>query len=327
MGCFSMPKGVPYPGEFKQMVVETMRNEKLGCVETAKRFGVAKQRVCDWERIYLTEGPEALHIDRRGRGTKGNSQDRPLKFDKKLEEDMDEVLKVVVMGRACRNAANIKNRQPIGNMFIKAPNALDDFYKAIIEEELNVKAVTFTDDVRDFTSYNFKPQLRTVGPKYGKQLGGIQKTLASLDGNAAMDELKANGALKFDVDGVEVALTEEDLLIEMSQKEGYVSEADNTVTVVLDTNLTEELIEEGFVLELISKIQTMRKDSEENLQVTDHIKVSVSGNDKIASLMENNKDAIAGKVLADAMTAGDNLKYAKEWNVNGENVTISIERA
>ena len=142
-----------------------------------------------------------------------------------------------------------------------------------------------------------------------------------------MDELKANGALKFDVDGVEVALTEEDLLIEMSQKEGYVSEADNTVTVVLDTNLTEELIEEGFVLELISKIQTMRKDSEENLQVTDHIKVAVSGNDKIASLMENNKDAIAGKVLADAMTAGDNLKYAKEWNVNGENVTISIERA
>ena len=247
--------------------------------------------------------------------------------DKKLEEDMDEVLKVVVMGRACRNAANIKNRQPIGNMFIKAPNALDDFYKAIIEEELNVKAVTFTDDVRDFTSYTFKPQLRTVGPKYGKQLGGIQKTLASLDGNAAMDELKANGALKFDVDGVEVALTEEDLLIEMSQKEGYVSEADNTVTVVLDTNLTEELIEEGFVLELISKIQTMRKDSEENLQVTDHIKVAVSGNDKIASIMESNKDAIAGKVLADAMTAGDNFKYAKEWNVNGENVTISIERA
>ncbi len=246
--------------------------------------------------------------------------------DKKLEEDMDEVLKVVVMGRACRNAANIKNRQPIGNMFIKAPHALDEFYQAIIEEELNVKQVNFTDDVRDFTSYTFKPQLRTVGPKYGKQLGGIQKTLASLDGNAAMDELKANGALKFDVNGVEVALTEEDLLIEMSQKEGYVSEADNTVTVVLDTNLTEELIEEGFVLELISKIQTMRKESDENLQVTDHIKVSVSGNDKIAAILENNKDAIATKVLADEMSSTATFKNAKEWNVNGENVTISIER-
>ena len=246
--------------------------------------------------------------------------------DQKLEADMDEVLKIVVMGRACRNAANIKNRQPIGQMFVKAPNTLDEFYQAIIREELNVKAVAFTEDVREFTSYTFKPQLRTVGPKYGKQLGGIKERLASLDGNAAMDELNAAGALKFDVDGTEVSLTQEDLLIEMSQKEGYMTEADNTVTVVLDTNLTEELIEEGFVLELISKIQTMRKESEENLEVTDHIKVSVNGNEKLAAVMEKNKQAIAGKVLADEITAGGTWKTSKEWNVNGENVTISIER-
>ena len=246
--------------------------------------------------------------------------------DQKLEEDMDEVLKVVVMGRACRNAANIKNRQPIGHMFVKAPNMLDEFYQAIIREELNVKEVIFTEDVREFTSYTFKPQLRTVGPKYGKQLGGIKAALGSLDGNAAMDELKAAGVLKFDVDGTQVVLTEEDLLIEMSQKEGYMTEADNTVTVVLDTNLTEELVEEGFVLELISKIQTMRKESEENLEVTDHIRVSICGNEKLASIMEKNQQAIAGKVLADAMTVGDTLKTSKEWNVNGENVTICIER-
>ena len=178
--------------------------------------------------------------------------------DKKLEEDMEAVLKVVVMGRACRNTANIKNRQPISTMFIKAPFTLSEFYQEIIEDELNVKKVVFTDDVRDFTTYTFKPQLRTVGPKYGKQLGGIQKTLASIDGNAAMDELKANGFIAFDVNGTEVKLAEEDLLIDISQKEGYVTEADNTVTVVLDTNLTEELIEEGFVYEVISKIQTMQ---------------------------------------------------------------------
>ena len=180
--------------------------------------------------------------------------------DKKLEEDMEEVLDIVVMGRACRNTANIKNRQPIGTMFVKADHALSDFYREIIEDELNVKKVVFTDDVRDFTTYTFKPQLRTVGPKYGKQLGGIQKTLASLDGNAAMDELNANGALVFEVNGVQVSLTKDDLLIEMTQKEGYVSEADANMTVVLDSNLSEELIEEGNVNEIISKIQRLRGD-------------------------------------------------------------------
>ena len=245
-------------------------------------------------------------------------------IDTQLEADMEAVLKTVVMGRACRNTANIKNRQPIGTMFIKADFTLSDFYKEIIEDELNVKDVVFTDDVRDFTSYTFKPQLKTVGPKYGKQLGGIQKTLASLDGNAAMDDLKANGAITFTVDGVEVSLKEEDLLISMSQKEGYVSEADNTVTVVLDTNLTEELIEEGFVYEVISKVQTMRKDA--GFEVMDHIKVSICNNDKISQIVEKNKSAIAAKVLADEIVSGDKLTEEKEWNVNGETVTIGIQK-
>ncbi len=245
-------------------------------------------------------------------------------IDKQLEADMSEVLQAVVMGRACRNTANIKNRQPIGTMFIKAEHTLSGFYQEIIEDELNVKQVVFTDDVRDFTSYTFKPQLRTVGPKYGKQLGGIQKVLASLDGNKAMDDLNAEGALKFDVDGISVELTKEDLLIDMSQKEGYVSEEDNGMTVVLDTNLTEELLEEGFVYEVISKIQTMRKES--GFEVMDHIRVSVSGNDRIAAIVAKNEDSIAGKVLADSITEGETLKLAKEWSVNGENVTISVEK-
>ena len=244
-------------------------------------------------------------------------------IDTKLEEDMEHVLKAVVMGRACRNTANIKNRQPIGNMFIKAPFELGEFYQEIIRDELNVKAVTFTDDVREFTSYTFKPQLRTVGPKYGKQLGGIQKTLAAIDGNVAMDELKANGFIAFDVDGVEVKLAEEDLLIDITKKEGYVTEADNVVTVVLDTNLTEELLEEGFVYEVISKIQTMRKDSD--FEVMDHIKVYISGNDKIAGIVQKNEQAIGEKVLADEFIYAEG-GIAKEWNVNGENVTIGVEK-
>ncbi|MBQ2935426.1 MAG: isoleucine--tRNA ligase [Lachnospiraceae bacterium] len=245
-------------------------------------------------------------------------------IDKKLEESMDAVLKMVVMGRAARNAANIKNRQPIGTMFVKAESELDEFFKEIIEDELNVKNVTFTDDVRDFTSYSFKPQLKTVGPKYGKQLGGIKEYLGSLDGNAAMDELKAKGALVFDVNGTEVSLAEEDLLIEMSQKEGYVSEADNYVTVVLDTNLTEELIEEGFVYEVISKIQTMRKDAD--FEVMDHIKVSINKNQKIADIVNANKAAISEKVLADDIVTDAELAICKEWNVNGETVTIGVEK-
>ena len=245
-------------------------------------------------------------------------------IDKKLEEDMEDVLDAVVMGRACRNEAAIKNRQPISRMYIKADFTLSEFYQEIIEDELNVKEVVFTDDVRDFTSYTFKPQLRTVGPKYGNQLGGIQKHLAALDGNAAMDELNADGALKFDVDGVAVELTKDDLLIDMAQKEGYVSQEDNKMTVVLDTNLTPELLEEGFVYEIISKIQTMRKES--GFEVTDHIRVSINGNDRLSEIARKNKDAISGKVLADELTSGAEYAVSKEWNINGENAVIAVER-
>ena len=245
-------------------------------------------------------------------------------IDKKLEEDMEDVLDAVVMGRACRNEAAIKNRQPISRMYIKSDFTLSEFYQEIIEDELNVKEVVFTDDVRDFTSYTFKPQLRTVGPKYGKQLGGIQKHLAALDGNAAMDELNADGALKFDVDGVAVELTKDDLLIDMAQKEGYVSQEDNKMTVVLDTNLTPELVEEGFVYEIISKIQTMRKES--GFEVTDHIRVSINGNDKLSEIAQKNKEAISSKVLADELTSGTEYGVSKEWNINGENAVIAVER-
>ena len=245
-------------------------------------------------------------------------------IDKKLEENMEDVLDAVVMGRACRNDAAIKNRQPISRMYIKADFKLDSFYTDIIKEELNVKEVVFTDDVRAFTSYTFKPQLRTVGPKYGKQLGGIQKHLAELDGNAAMDELNADGKLSFDVNGVTVELTKDDLLIDTAQKEGYVTQEDNRMTVVLDTNLTEELIEEGFVYEIISKIQTMRKDA--GFEVMDHIRVSLNGNVKLSALAEKNKEAICSKVLADELTEGLDFSCEKEWNVNGEKVVIAVER-
>ncbi len=244
--------------------------------------------------------------------------------DKKLEEDMDALLKVVVMGRACRNTANIKNRQPIGKMFVKAPFALSEFFTEIIEDELNVKEVVFTEDVRDFTTYTFKPQLKTVGPKYGKHLGFIQKTLAGLDGNVAMDDLKAKGAIVFDDNGAEISLAEEDLLITMVQKEGFVTEADNTVTVVMDTTLSEELLEEGFVYEIISKIQTMRKDA--NFEVMDHIKVSVLGNDKLAEIVKKNEEVIATKVLADSFDFTAEYSIKKEWNVNGESATICLEK-
>ena len=248
----------------------------------------------------------------------------PAYVDKQLEEDMEEVLKIVVMGRAARNTANIKNRQPIGTMFVKAEKALSDFYQEIIEEELNVKEVKFTDDVREFTTYTFKPQLKTVGPKYGKQLGGIKEYLANVDGNEAMDKLNAGENLVFDVNGTEVSLSLDDVLVEMSQKEGYMSEADNTVTVVLDCNLSEELVEEGFAAEIISKIQTMRKDS--GFEVMDHIKVGIAGNDKLAAIAAKNEKAIADKVLADSIDKDAVYANSKEWNVNGEKVTISVEK-
>ena len=231
------------------------------------------------------------------------------------------------MGRACRNSANIKNRQPIGTMFVKAPFALSEFFTEIIEDELNVKKVNFTDDVSAYTSYTFKPQLRTVGPKYGKFLGQIQKALAELDGNAAMTELKANGVLALPSVSDEVKLTEEDLLITMTQMEGSVTEGDNTVTVVLDTNLTPELIEEGFVRELTSKIQTMRKEA--GFEVMDQITIYYDANEKVTSIFHKYGDVIRKEVLALAVV--ENMSdaadaYQKEWNINGEHVLLGVKK-
>ena len=243
-------------------------------------------------------------------------------IDKNLETSMDEVLKIVVFGRAARNTANIKSRQPIGNMFIKAENVLDNYFVDIIRDELNIKEVSFKDDLSAFTSYSFKPQLRTVGPKYGKQLGGIREYLANVNSSEAMAELKANGAIKFMVGDVEVSLAEEDLLIEAAKMEGFVTEGDNYVTVVIDTTLTPELIEEGFVREIISKIQTMRKEADFN--VTDRINVYVSGNDKIAGIMEKNADEIKRVVLGENFVFGETVGEGKEWNINGEKVTLGV---
>ena len=245
-------------------------------------------------------------------------------IDKALEAHMDEVLKIVVMGRACRNSANIKNRQPIGNMFVKAPETLSEYFVEIIEDELNVKKVNFTEDVSSYTSYTFKPQLRTVGPKYGKVLGQIQKALAGLDGNAAMAELKANGVLALtEVEG-DVKLTEEDLLITMTQMEGYVTEGDNTVTVVLDTNLTPELIEEGFVREIISKIQTMRKEA--GFEVMDQITIYYKADAKVADIFGKYGSEIRSDVLGNAIVAGEMDGYQKEWNINGETVLLGVKK-
>ena len=249
-------------------------------------------------------------------------------IDRELEEDMAEVLRAVVLGRACRNLSGIKNRQPVARMFVRAPKAVGEYFREIIENELNVKEVLFTDDVRAFTNYMFKPQLRTVGRKFGKLVNPIRQHLAALDGTAAMEELESTGALRFEIDGTPVELAQEDLLIETARKEGYVSQEDGPYTVVLDTNLTPELIEEGYVLELISKIQTMRKDS--GFEVTDRIRLSLGGNEKLLAIAKQNEAAITGKVLADAVEDAASLDAAlaneKEWKINGENVTIGVER-
>ena len=246
-------------------------------------------------------------------------------IDKELEDNMEAVLKIVVIGRACRNTANIKTKQPIGKMYVKADFALSEYFVEIIEDELNVKSVEFTEDVSAFTSYTFKPQLRTVGPKYGKYLKQIQQTLASLDGNQAMAKLKAEGALKLDNISDEVVLCEEDLLISMAQKEGYVSDSEGGVTVVLDTNLTPELIEEGMVREIISKLQTMRKEAD--FEVTDRIHVTYSGSDKVGEIFEKYGENIKTVVLADTVTEGATDGYQKEWKINGETVLLGVQKA
>ena len=246
------------------------------------------------------------------------------RIDKDLEKKMDEVLKVVVMGRACRNAANIKNRQPIAKMYVKAPEALPEYFVDIIRDELNVKDVEFTEDVSSFTSYTFKPQLKTVGPKYGKLLGKIRQALPELDGNAAMAELKANGSLKLVFGSDEVVLTEEDLLIEAAQTEGYVSDNNGDITVVLDTKLTPELIEEGFVRELISKIQTMRKEA--GFEVMDKIRVYVKDNEKISQILKKYEKDILSDVMADEILYDQASGYVKDWNIIGEAVTLGVEK-
>jgi isoleucyl-tRNA synthetase len=245
-------------------------------------------------------------------------------IDKELEKNMDAVLKIVVMGRACRNNANIKNRQPIGQMYVKAEEVLNDFYVDIIADELNVKSVAFAEDVSAYTDYQFKPQLRTVGPKYGKYLKQIQTTLAEINGNEAMAQLKASGQLVLSNISDEVVLTEEDLLITMTQMEGFITEGDNYVTVVLDTQLTPELIEEGFVRELISKIQTMRKEA--GFEVMDHIAISYVADEKVAAIFEKYGNDIMSEVLAEEIHAGNLKGHQKEWNINGEKVTLAVEK-
>ncbi len=245
-------------------------------------------------------------------------------IDTQLEDNMENVLAAVVIGRACRNATNIKNRQPIGQMFIKADWQLDDFFTSIIADELNVKKIEYTQDVRAFTSYSFKPQLKTLGPKYGKIINDIRKELAALDGNTAMDTLNSEGSITLNIDGQKIELVKDDLLIEMTQLEGFVANSDKGITVVMDTNLTPELIEEGFVREIISKIQTMRKDA--GFEVMDRIVVTVCDNDKLASLMENNAESIKKIVLADTIENGQAKGFVKEWDINGEKVTLGVEK-
>ena len=242
--------------------------------------------------------------------------------DVNLEANMDFVLKVVVEGRAARNASAMKNRQPLAMMYVKAEQTLPEEYLEIIKDELNVKAVSFTDDVEAFTTYTFKPQLRTLGKKYGKLVPAIGAYLKEVDGNAFMATLKADGKASFTVDGSEVVLEMDDVLVDTAEKGGFVSSGDNSLTVVLDTNLTEELIEEGFVREIVSKVQTMRKEADFN--VTDRIKVYHDGNAKIAEILAAND--IKGDVLAEEVVAGKGGELSKEWNINGEKVTLGVAR-
>ena len=247
------------------------------------------------------------------------------KIDTELEKCMDEVLDIVILGRAARNTSGLKNRQPIGTMYVKAGRELADFYVEIIEDELNVKNVEFKDDVREFTSYTFKPQLKTVGPKYGRDLGAIKQYLAEINGNKAMDELNTAGALKFTApSGTEVELTRDDLLIDVSQEGGYVTEENQNVTVVLDTNLDQELIDEGFMREIVSKIQTMRKEA--GFEVMDHIVIYCQGTDKLKSVIGKYENSILGDCMANEINLDKLTGYEKDWDINGEKVRLGVEK-
>jgi isoleucyl-tRNA synthetase len=275
---------------------------------------IYRNLVCSLDKT----APESVHLCRFPEA------DESL-IDRELEREMNEVLSIVVIGRACRNSANIKTRQPIAAMYVKAEEALPAFCLDILAEELNVKSVCFTDDVRAFTSYSFKPQLRTVGPKYGKYLGEIRELLANLDGNAAMDELTEKGSLTLTAaDGTALVFEESDLLISTAQTEGFVSASEKGVTVALDTRLSDALIEEGFVREIISKVQTMRKES--GFEVTDHIRLGAAGNERILAVIGRNSDEIKSEILADEYTEGMLSGNEKKWNINGEEVTLSVEK-
>lgn len=263
------------------------------------------------------EAPESIHLC-------DFPQVKEEWIDKNLEKDMDIVLDVVVLGRACRNTANIKNRQPISQMYVKAEGSLSAFYLDIIREELNVKEVVFTDDVRDFTSYTFKPQLKTLGRRFGKRLNALKEVLKGLDGNRSMDEINEKGTLTVTLEGTSEILEREDLLIEAAQMEGYVSESNYGITVVLDTNLSKELVDEGLVLEIISKVQTMRKEA--GFEVMDHINVSVKGTDNISSVLKSKEAAVKDKVLAENIIYGEAKGSVKEWNINGEDVILGVEK-
>ena len=265
------------------------------------------------------EAPESIHLC-------DFPQAKEEWIDEELEANMKELLKIVVFGRACRNSSGFKNRQPIAQMFVKVADdrALPEYFMEIIAEELNVRTVHFAEDVSEYTTYEFKPNLPKVGPKYGKVLKAISGVLKEIDGNAAMADLKEKGVLAFEAGGQPVELVEEDLLIQRTHKEGFVADGDNEMTVVLDIRLTEELLREGFARELVSKIQTMRKEA--GFEVTDRIEVGYEGSERIASIFEEKKDAIAHDVLADEIKEGGNSGYSKEWNINGEEVCLYVWR-
>ena len=245
-------------------------------------------------------------------------------IDEKLEAEMDAVLQIVVLGRAARNGANRKNRQPLSCLYVKSENAPGEAGQEIIREELNVKAVQTVEDTAAFSSYSFKPQLKTVGPKYGKQLNEIREALTELDGNAAFTELQEKGAITLPLPSGEVVLAEEDLLIDIKQQEGYYTLSDRGVTVVLDTTLTAELIEEGFVREIISKLQTMRKEA--GFDVTDHIAVYVKDNEKVGELVLRNAEIIREDVLAESIELEAADGFVREWDINGEKVTLGVKK-
>ena len=238
---------------------------------------------------------------------------------------MEKVLEIVVLGRAARNGSNIKNRQPLSVMYVNTEKVLENAYIEIIEDELNIKSVEFTDKTDSFISYKFKPQLKTVGPKYGKQLGEIRNALAELDGNSAKSELDKNGSITLSLSGGEVVLESDDLLIETNQREGFYTVSDKGVTVALSTELSPELIEEGFAREIVSKVQTMRKEA--GFNVTDHINITMSGSAKVTDTAQKMSKYITADTLADSLVCSEPCGYVKSWNINGENVSIGIEKA